>query len=125
MPLIRLAYVTQFMIALIAVFTVWGQVGGQSHLDLMPWYVKLGLGGGTALAAVRATMCAVSEKTAWNGGTVKWFGIMLALIAGCGLASYYFHVYGESDEEQGDETVTSQLVGRLELRGASCTAKLV
>jgi len=108
---LRLAYVTQFMIALMALFLVWGQVGGQSHLDLMPWYVKLGFGGGAALAAVRATMCAVSDKTAWNGGTVKWFGIMLALLAGCGLASYYFHVYGESEDEQDEETVTSQLVG--------------
>jgi hypothetical protein len=110
---LRLAYVTQFMIAVMAVFVLWAQVGGQSHLDLMPWYVKLGLGAGAALAAVRATMCAVSEKAAWNGGTVKWFGIMLALMAGCGLASYYFHVYGESEDEQDEETVTSQLVGRM------------
>jgi hypothetical protein len=101
------------MIALIAVFVLWSQVGGQSHLDLMPWHVKLGLAGGAAYAAVRATMCAVSEKAAWNGGTVKWFGIMLALLAGCGLTSYYFHVNGESEDEQDEETVTSQLVGRI------------
>ncbi len=113
MPLLRLAYITQFMIALIAVFVLWSQVGGQSHLDLMPWHVKLGLGAGAAYAAVRATMCAVSEKAAWNGGTVKWFGIMLALLVGCGLTSYYFHVNGESEDEQDEETVTSQLVGRI------------
>lgn len=112
MPILRLAYVTQFLIAVIAVFVLWAQVGGQSHLDLMPWYVKLGLGCGAALAAVRATMCAVSGATAWNGGTVKWFGMMLALLAGCGLASYYFHVYGESADEQQEETITSQMVGR-------------
>jgi hypothetical protein len=110
MPILRLAYATQFMIALIAVFVVWGQVGGQGHLDLMPWHVKLGLGAGTAFAAVRATMCAVSAKNPWSGGTLKWFGIMLALLAGCGMASFYFHVYGESDEQE-EETVTSQLVG--------------
>ena len=34
---LRLAYATQFLIAVIAVFTLWSQVGGQSHLDLMPW----------------------------------------------------------------------------------------
>ena len=110
MPILRLAYATQFLIAVIAVFTLWSEVGGQSHLDLMPWYLKLGLGGGAALAAVRATMCAVSGATAWNGGTVKWFGIMLALLAGCGLASYYFHVYGESEDEQDQESITSQLI---------------
>jgi len=110
MPILRLAYVTQFLIAVIAVFVLWAQVGGQSHLDLMPWYLKLGLGAGAAIAVVRATMCAVSGATAWNGGTLKWFGITLALLIGCGLASYYFHVYGESEEEQDEETVTSQLV---------------
>jgi hypothetical protein len=111
MPLLRLAYVTQFMIALIAVFVLWGQVGGQSHLEMMPWYVKLGLGAGVAFAAVRATQCAVSAKNAWSGGTLKWFGIMLALLAGCGMASYYFHIYGEGDE-QGEESLTSR-EGRL------------
>src|SRR4051812_281741 len=111
MPILRLAYVTQLMIALIAVFVLWAQVGGQGHLDLMPWYLKLGLGGGAAIAVVRATMCAVSGATAWNGGTLKWVGILVALLIGCGLSSYYFHIYGESEEEQDEETVTSQLLG--------------
>ena len=114
MPILRLAYATQLMIALIAVFVLWAQIGGQGHLDLMPWYLKLGLGGGVAIAAVRTTMCAVSGASAWNGGTLKWLGIMLALSLGCGLASYYFHLYGETDEEQDDETSTSQMVGKLE-----------
>jgi hypothetical protein len=121
MPLLRLAYATQLMIALIAVFVLWSQVGGQSHLDLMPWYLKLGLGGGAAVAAVRATMCAVSGASGWNAGAVKWFGIMLALLVGCGLASYYFHLYAESDEEQGDESVTSQLVGQT-IRSSALSA---
>jgi hypothetical protein len=42
MHTLRLAYATQFLIALIAVYVLWSQVGGQSHLDLMPWYLKLG-----------------------------------------------------------------------------------
>ena len=108
MPLLRLAYTTQFLIALIAVFVLWSTVGGQNHLDLMPWYLKLGLGGGAALAAVRATVASVSFNKAWNGRTLKWFGVMLALLLGCGLASYYYHLYGETDEEdqQQEETAT-------------------
>ena len=58
MPILRLAYATQFLIALIAVFVLWSQVGGQSHLDLMPWYLKLCLGAGAAFAAVRASAAA-------------------------------------------------------------------
>jgi len=98
MPILRLAYTTQFLIALLAVFFVWSEVGGQSHLDLMPWYLKLGLGAGTAFATVKATMAAVSGERAWNGGTLKWFGIMLALLIFCGLVTYYYHLYGETDE---------------------------
>ena len=59
MHTLRLAYATQFLIATIAIYVLWSQVGGQSHLDLMPWYVKLGLGTGAALAVVKATDAAV------------------------------------------------------------------
>jgi len=109
MPILRLAYATQFLIALIAVFVLWSQVGGQSHLDLMPWYLKLCLGAGAAFAAVRASAAAVAHPQAWNGTTLRWFGITLALLIGCGLASYYYHVYGETDEEDEQDTQTSSV----------------
>src|ERR1035438_9707063 len=109
MPILRLAYATQFLIALIAVFVLWSQVGGQSHLDLMPWYLKLGLGAGAAFASVKASAAAVSHAHAWNGATLKWFGITLALLIGCGLASYYYHVYGETDEDDEQDTQTSSM----------------
>jgi hypothetical protein len=109
MPLLRLAYITEFLIALIAVFVTWSQAGGQAHLDPLPWYVKLGLGGGTALATVKATMEAVSGEKAWNAGSLKWFAILLALLLGCGMASLYSHTYLENDEIPEEETVTSML----------------
>jgi hypothetical protein len=109
MPILRLAYATQFLIAVIAIFVLWSEVGGQGHLDLMPWYLKLVLGGGAAFAVVKATAAAVEKKQTWNGRTLKWFGILLALLVGCGLASYYYHVYGETDEDNQDDTVTSML----------------
>lgn len=113
MPILRLAYATQFLLALIAVFLLWSQVGGQSHLDLMPWYLKLCLGGGAAYAAVRATMAAVSRDAAWNGGTLKWCGILLALLIGCGLATFYVHNNLEDDEtDTEDQPAVSQLLGR-------------
>jgi hypothetical protein len=111
MPILRLAYATQFLIALIAVFVLWSEVGGQTHLDLMPWYLKLGLGGGAAFAAVKSTAAAVGGQPAWNGRTLKWLGILLVLLVGCGLSSYYVHLYGESDEDQDqDQGVTSRVV---------------
>jgi hypothetical protein len=100
MPILRLAYTTLFLIALLAVFEVWSQVGGQSHLDLMPWYLKLVLGGGAAFATVKTTAAAVRGERLWNSQTLRWAGILLALLIGCGLASYYYHLYEEQDEEE-------------------------
>jgi hypothetical protein len=98
MPLLRLAYTTQFLIALIAIFVLWGQVGGQSHLDLVPWYLKLVFGTGAAYAAVKATAAAVGRDRPWNGRSLRWLGVMLALLLCCGLASYYAHLNEETDE---------------------------
>ncbi len=103
MSILRLAYVTQFLIALIAIFVLWSQVGGQGHLDLMPWYLKLALGVGAAFCAVKATAAAVARDSAWNGKTLKWLGLMLALMVGCGMASYYAHMYLEEDESDQDQ----------------------
>ena len=72
MPILRLAYVALFLLALIAVFAAWSQVGGQNHLDMLPWFWKLALGAGVAFAATRATAAAVAEKDAWNSRSRRW-----------------------------------------------------
>jgi hypothetical protein len=97
----RLAYTTQFLIALIAVFVVWDEVGGPYHLDVMPWWLKLGLGAGLAYTVVRATASAVAAPTAWTAGTVRWCIAALALLAGCAIANYYCDLYGEENEQEG------------------------
>jgi hypothetical protein len=114
MPILRLAYTTQFLIALIAIFVLWGQVGGQSHLDMLPWYVKLGLGVAASYAIVRGTAAAVGGERGWNGHTVRWAGVVLLCLLLCGLASYYSHMYLEDDEEsdpQQDTTISRMLPG--------------
>ena len=110
MQILRLAYTTQFLLALLAVFVLWSQVGGQTHLDLMPWYLKLVLGGGAAFAIVKATAGAVAHERVWNAKTLRWVGILLAVLIGCGFATYYVHLYGEPDDEQDDESLSSFLI---------------
>ncbi len=111
MPLLRLAYTTQFLIALIAVFFVWEEVGGPYHLELMPWWMKLVLGTSLAFSMVRATVGAVSHAKAWNKSTVKWCVAALALAAGCAIANYYCNLYGEEEDQQ-DEQNTSIAAAR-------------
>ena len=117
MPLLRLAYTTQFLIALIAVFVLWSEVGGQSHLDLLPWHTKLVLGTGAAFCAVKATAAAVGSERPWNSKTLKWFGLAVLLMIACGLASYYAHVYLEDDgtDQEQDTTALSIVVQRPEI----------
>jgi hypothetical protein len=110
MPLLRLAYITLFLIALFTVFTLWSQVGGQGHLDLVPWHLKLVLGIAASFCIVRAAAAAVSGDRGWNGQSVKWLGLTLATLLICGLASYYAHVNLEDngdEPETGDATISS------------------
>jgi len=110
MTILRLAYITLFLIALLTVFTLWSQVGGQGHLDLVPWYVKLVLATSAAFAIVRAAAAAVAGDRGWNTQSVKWLGLALAALALCGMASYYAHVNFEDtgdETDSGDATISS------------------
>ncbi|MGD0773863.1 MAG: hypothetical protein ABSC05_13670 [Candidatus Solibacter sp.] len=109
MPILRLAYTTQFLIASIAIFVLWSQVGGQSHLDLLPWWIKLGLGLAAAYGVVRATAASVSGNRAWNSQTLRWLGVTLAVLAACGYASYYAHMNledADEEDQQADTTIS-------------------
>ena len=121
MPILRLAYTALFLIAIDAVFVLWSQVGGQNHLDMMPWHWKLVLGAGAAFAATQAAMAAVSRERAWNGRTLRWLGILIALLAGCGLASYYCHINEEDSDEDEDPDAVSMVVAPNQILPASST----
>ena len=90
---------------------------GERHLMQNVVFEGL-MSSGAALAVVKATSAAVSQDNPWNGGTLKWIGILLLLLLGCGLASYYCHVYLEDDGT--DEAPAANPVGRL-LPGHSTT----
>ncbi|HWQ52643.1 MAG TPA: hypothetical protein VN442_03090 [Bryobacteraceae bacterium] len=101
--LIRLAYTIEFLIALLAVFAVWGQVAGQAHLDLVFWYWKLGLVPAIAYACVRATGAAMEREHTWNSRTIGWVGVVVLLGLLAGMVTYYVHLYYEPQEEEETE----------------------
>ena len=112
MPILRLAYVALFLLALIAVFVLWSQAAGQVHLDLLPWYLKVGLGLSAAYCTVKAAIAAVEGKRAWNAYTLRWVVLLALILIGCGIASYYAHLYGEEDSPDEDND-SDGVVGRL------------
>ena len=104
----RLAYMAEFLVAVLATLELWSQVGGQGHLDLMPWYTKFLLTVGLALVTVAGTASAVAHERAWNAKTVACLLLALMLAGGMAAATCYYHFH-ENDEgdSAGDEGVTN------------------
>jgi len=101
-----LAYIVEFLLALLAILTFWGEVGGESHLDLMPWYAKFVLSAGLALAIVTATISAVSEENVWNAKTLRSVIAALLLAGAMAAITYYYHVHeNDEGESSGDDGV--------------------
>lgn len=101
--LLRLAYMAEFLLALLAIPELWSQVGGQGHLDLMPWYTKLVLILGLSLTAVAGTVSAVSHDRAWNAKTIACLLLALMIAGGMAGVTYYYHVHENDDSDSTDE----------------------
>ena len=102
----RLAYVCEFLLAVIAAILLWSEVGGQGHLDLMPWWAKLGCVFGWAWCTVRFTAAIVEEPGVWTGRSVRWLtGVLLFSILVAGI-TFYYHLHEQSDEGDDDTAAT-------------------
>jgi hypothetical protein len=104
---LRLAYALEFWIALIAIFIVWSQVGGQPHLDLMAWYIKLILAVAMALCAVKTTSAMVERPRAWNAGSMMWLLAVLVLSVLMSYVTYWYHLHEQDDQGTDENSATS------------------
>jgi glucan phosphoethanolaminetransferase (alkaline phosphatase superfamily) len=102
--MLRLVYAFEFLIALVAIFTVWSEVGGQAALDLMHWAWKLGLSIALALAFVCYTSAVVSEESLWTIRSARWLALIIVIFLGMGAVTYYYGMEAETGES--DETGT-------------------
>ena len=107
---LRFAYAFEFLIALICVFTVWGQVGGQGHLDLLPWYIKLICSLALSWSTVRFTAGIVEQEKAWNRRTRRWLFAIVGASVVMAAITYYYHLHEVPDEPDTDETSTATSV---------------
>lgn len=99
---LRLAYALEFLIAILAIVTLWSEVGGEGHLDLMPWYIKLVCIGGLAWSCVRFTAALVERQEVWTARTLGWLGCILLFFIAMGLITYYYHLHEEQDDGDDD-----------------------
>jgi hypothetical protein len=110
---LRLAYALEFLVALIAIISMWSEIGGEAHLDLMPWYVKLVCIVGLAWCSVRFTAAMVEQQKVWTLRAVAWFaGILLFCIAMAGI-TYYYHLHEEPDDGDDDTTASAVNITNL------------
>lgn len=109
---LRIAYAIEFLLALIACFECWSQVGGQAPLDLMPWWLKLILATLFAAAVVRLTNVAVRNGPLPSVPVVRWGIALLLVLAVIAITTYYFYLRVPPDEENADEPVSTSAVFR-------------
>jgi peptidoglycan/LPS O-acetylase OafA/YrhL len=109
---LRLAYIAEFFLVLIAVLLGWSQIGGQGHLDLMPWYDKLVLSFSLALVVVLGTVAAVRQERAWNAKSVTCLIAALLIAAGMAAITYYYHLHEEDDDDDDNRGVHALVVRR-------------
>jgi hypothetical protein len=111
--LLRALYALEFLVSLIAIYTVWAQVGGQGHLDQMDWRWKLVLGMGIAVATVKATGAAVAGERTWNLRSLRWVSVVIAFCAVAAFITYYYHLYEPIEEEEGVAEEEQPMIYRM------------
>ena len=102
--LFRFAYICEFLLALLAIFTAWSEIGGQAALDLMHWGWKLGLSVPLAAAIVAYTAALLSEHAVWSLRSARWLSAIFILLLAMGVVTYYYALQvdnGESEENNG------------------------
>jgi hypothetical protein len=108
---LRFGYVCEFLIALIAIFAAWSEIGGQPALDLMHWGWKLGFSIALAAAIVAYTAALLAEDSLWNLRSARWLSVIVIIIIGIGIVTYYYALQADSGES--DETGTVSLLTGL------------
>jgi acyl-CoA synthetase (AMP-forming)/AMP-acid ligase II len=86
----RLVYVCEYLLALVAIFTAWSEIGGHAVLDVMPWFWKFGLGAALAAAIVAYTAVIGSEDSLWTLRSARWLTAVVLLLLAVGVVTYYY-----------------------------------
>ncbi len=100
--LLRLIYAGEFLVALIAIFTSWSEIGGQAALDVMHWAWKLGLSLALAAAFVAYTAALLTEESLWSLRSARWLTAIIVLIFVMGAVTYFYALQADSGDS--DET---------------------
>jgi hypothetical protein len=104
---LRLVFVLEFLMAIVALFTAWSEIGGQATLDLMHWGWKLGLSVAFAGAVVGYSTTLISTDSLWTLRSMRWLMAIVVLCLAIGVVTYYYAL--QVDTGQSDETGTTSM----------------
>jgi drug/metabolite transporter (DMT)-like permease len=123
---LRIVFFSEFLLAVIAIFTAWSEIGGQAVLDAMPWGWKSGLGLGLAAVCVAYSVALASADSVWNTRTAKWLALILVLVGAMGVVTFYYalQVQNEPPDEQ-DTSATFRSSGESPAPSVSPHRKFV
>jgi hypothetical protein len=110
---LRLFYAFEFLIALIAIFTAWSEIGGQAALDLMHWGWKLGLSLALAGAIVAYTVALVSEPSLWTFRSARWLTAIIIVSVVMGGVTYYYVMQEEATDSEESGTISAYRPARI------------
>jgi hypothetical protein len=100
---LRIVFLSEFLVAVIAIFTAWSEIGGQAALDIMPWGWKFGLGVGLAVAFVAYSAALLGGDSIWNARSAKWLALIIVLVLATGVITYYYVLQVENSDSGQDQ----------------------
>jgi hypothetical protein len=103
--LLRPLLIVEFLIAIQAVFSIWSQVGGQYHLELMFWPWKLGVALVAAGLIVATTASIIQSDGGITRRAILCCSLLIVTFAVAGIVTYYYHLNEpvDQEEDQGDD----------------------
>jgi hypothetical protein len=103
--LLRPLLIVEFLIAVQTIYTIWSEVGGQYHLDLMfwPWKLAIGLISSGLIVAITANL--VRNEGKITGRALMFCSFLIVTFIVAGVVTYYYHLNEPADqnEDQDDE----------------------
>ena len=104
---LRVVYAFEFLLAIIAIFTAWSEIGSQSALDLMHWGWKTGLSFALASAIVGFTAALAASDTFWTLRSARWFMAVLVCLLVTGLVTYYYSLQVDAGDSEDNSSVST------------------
>jgi cell division protein FtsW (lipid II flippase) len=104
--LLRLAFTTEFLLAVLAIFTAWSEIGGQATLDSMNWYWKSGLSFALAAAIVGYSAAITYEDKLWTLRSTRWLTGACVVVLMMAVVTYYFELQVEASDGEDSSAIS-------------------